>query len=418
MSLPATASDREAVSSDRSGAESGRLLARTRAMVRSWDIGMPVGVWVLTRLLFLGLTYFAVILFHGSGLFQGGHPSLVHQFLPSWGARWDTAWYTEIAQRGYDWKRAAGTSPAAFFPFYPLLIRIVVEGIHRSYPLAALLVSNLACLVALIYLWRLASWELGRSTASRSILYISIFPTAFFLFAGYTEALFLWFTVASFFHLRRGDWIAAGSYGALASATRFTGVLLIVPFLWEYGSSCNWSWRRADWGSLGLVLIPSGLLVFMLYLQLTLGSPLAFTGAQTSWQKTFTWQLWSGIVESLRQIFSVQPVASFFEAHNILNLGIGVLFLVWSVLAARRLPVAYGLYMAAFWVITLASPATAGGYPVPLVSLSRYVLVLFPVFLYAGIIGEKRMYHDSYLVLSAGLLALLTVRFVTGGWVV
>ncbi|MBV9278977.1 MAG: hypothetical protein JOZ41_02755 [Chloroflexi bacterium] len=382
----------------------------------------PLGVFVLTRLLFLLLTYFGVILY--SARFQSPHPSLLHQLLPAWN-RWDTAWYIDIARRGYAWTvPGAQTSPTAFFPLYPLLIRLGTTLTHRSDLTVALAISNLAFLGALAYLWRLTSWELDGSlkpagrAADRTILYVATFPTALFFFAGYTESLFLFLTVACFYHLRRQDWLLAGLFGALASATRVSGVLLLLPFLYEYARSRNFSVRRLDVGALGALLIPSGLLAFMVYLQRAVGDPLAFSHHQAGWQKIFTLRLWAGLLESLRQILAVQPAASFFEAHNVLNLGLGGAFLVATILVARRLPASYTLYLAAFWLLTLSSPAMADGYPVPLVSLSRYVLSLFPVFMAMGTLGAGREFHDAYLVLSVGLLALLTVQFLHGGWVV
>jgi hypothetical protein len=376
----------------------------------------PAAVFVLTRVLFLLLTYFGLILY--SVRFQSPHPSYLHALLPSWN-RWDTWWYINIAQRGYGWHQIpAGTRPTAFFPLYPLLLRAGVAVTHRSYIAVALAISNLCFLAALLYLWRLARWEFDREVAGRTVLYVSVFPTALFFFAGYTESLFLFLTVASFYHLRRQDWLLAGTFGAFASTTRVAGVLLLVPFLYEYAHRRNFAWRRVDGGILGLVLIPLGLLAFMLYLKSSVGDAFAFTHSQVGWEKVFTLQLWAGFVETVRQIVLVQPPASFFQAHNILNAGIGGLFLIWSFLAARRLPPAYTLYTLAFWLVTLSSPALANGYPVPLVSLSRYVLVLFPVFMYVAILGARQTFHDACLVLSVGLLSLLTVQFIHNGWIV
>jgi hypothetical protein len=380
-----------------------------------------LGVFLLTRVLFLALTYFAVILFNS--VLHGPHPSFLHQLLPAWQnpksqGGWDTQWYIDIAQRGYAWKKAAGTSPTAFFPLYPLLIRMGVVLTHRSYLTVALGISNLCFLGALIYLWRLAAWEIDRSTANRSILYIATFPTALFFFAGYSESLFLLLTVASFFHLRRHDWLLAGILGGMAAATRVTGILLALPFLYEYARSRNFDLRRIEVGAAWALLIPAGLAAFMLDLYLSVGDAFAFSHFQAAWQKIFTLELWAGILESARQIVQVQPAASFFEAHNVINLAVAVLFLFWTARTARRLPAAYTIYLVAFWLLTLTSPAVAGGYPVPLISLSRYVLSLFPIFMYLGIVGRNRSFHDGYLVLSVGLLSLLTVQFVNGGWVI
>ncbi|MGI8968804.1 MAG: mannosyltransferase family protein [Chloroflexota bacterium] len=404
--------ERLAAARPRSGIHRGSVQALwVQAAVRE-----PLAVWLLTRLLFVVLTYFGVILF-GSVL-HGPHPSFTHQLLPAWGTRWDTVWYIQIAQRGYNWHRPAGTSPTAFFPLYPLVIRVLVTLTHRSYALSALLIANVTFLGALLYLWRLTSWEWGREVAGRAVLYIAIFPTALFFFAGYTESLFLFFTVASFYHLRREDWLLAGVFGGLAAATRVTGILLVLPLLYEYLRSRNFSPRRLDVGLLTILLVPAGLAAFMVYLQANVGDALAFTHSQVGWQKLFTGRLWAGTLESLRQIFVVQPRASFLQAHNVFNLVLGIFCLGCSILAARRLPLAYGLYLGVFWLVTLASPALATGYPVPLVSLSRYVVILFPVFMYLGAGGRNRTIHDTYLVLSVGLLALFTVQFITGGWVV
>lgn len=398
----------------------GATETRRRWNVAVWfrrpDVLQPLAVFGLSRALFLILTYFGVVVFNS--VLHGPHPSFLHQLLPSWFHRWDTAWYVDIAQRGYDWKKPVGTSPTAFFPLYPLLIHVGHVLTRRSFNSVALATSNLAFLGALVYFWRLTAWELSREVAGRAILYIAVFPTALFFFAGYSESLFLLLTVACMYHTRREDWLLAGVFGGLAAATRVTGILLIVPLLWQYGWSCNFSPRRMRPSALALLLVPAGLAAFMVYLGRTVGDPLAFTHYQAAWQKIFTPFLWSGFLESARQILFVQPAASFFEAHNLINASIGILAVGLSVVAARRLPPAYGLYLAAFWVVTLASPAMANGYPVPLISLSRYVLTLFPIFMALGLLGHNRALNDAYLVLGTGLLALLTVQFINGGWVI
>lgn len=401
---------------------SSRSLSALRQIVTTRAILEPVSVWALTRLLMVALTYTGVILF-GNALHDPQHPSFLHALLPAWANSkshgWDTQWYTDIARRGYDWTKSVGTSPAAFFPLYPLLIRVGVVLTHRSYLGVALAISNVCFLGALSYLWRLTCWEFGPAVAGRTILYISVFPTALFFFAGYTESLFLLLSVAAFYYMRRRVWLLAGVFGALASATRVTGVLLLVPFLYEYARYSNFSWRRVGpTGLVGLALIPTGLLAFMLYLRATVGDAFAFGHYQAAWQKVFTLRLWAGTYESIRQILVVQPWASFFEAHNVINLTALALFLGTTVLAARRLPAAYSLYLAAFWCVTLTSPAIANGYPVPLISMSRYVLILFPVFMAWGLFGRHHAWHDLYLVVSTAFLAVFTVQFLVGGWII
>ncbi|HEY8685725.1 MAG TPA: mannosyltransferase family protein [Chloroflexota bacterium] len=397
-------------------------LTSVRSSLRTRAVLEPFGIWVLTRVLMVALTYTGVILF-GNALHDPQHPSFLHALLPAWAnARshgWDTQWYTDIARRGYDWSKSVGTSPTAFFPLYPLLIRLGVILTHRSYLGVALAISNLCFLGALSFLWRLTAWEFDREVAGRTILYIAVFPTALFFFAGYSESLFLLLSVASFYYLRRRDWLLAGLLGALASATRVTGILLLVPFLYEYARYSNFSWRKVDArGLIGLALVPMGLVAFMVYLRATVGDAFAFGHYQAAWQKVFTLRLWAGTVESIRQILIVQPWASFFEVHNVINLTALVLFLASTLLVARRLPAAYALYLAAFWCVTLTSPAIANGYPVPLISMSRYVVTLFPVFMVWGLVGSRGHWHDVYLILATAFLAVFTVQFLIGGWII
>jgi hypothetical protein len=393
----------------------GRLLQRQ-------DLIVPAAVWIGTRVLFVMLTYFGVIFFR-SGL-HTPHPSFLHSLLPAWQnpyshGGWDTQWYINIAQRGYAWSGPNGTKPTAFFPLFPLLIHGGIVLTNKSALLVSLTIANLSFLGALVYLWKLTSWEFNSARASRTVLYIATFPTALFFFAGYTESLFLFLTVASFFHMRRKQWILAGLFAGLAAGTRVTGVLLILPFLYEYARWHNFSVRRAlSPELLGLALAPVGLLAFMWYLSRTVGDALAFSHGQAAWQKIFTLELWSGYVETARQLLVVQPTASFDEAHNLIEGSVAVGFLILTVLAARRLPAAYTLYTVGFWLVTLSSPAMAGGYPVPFISMSRYVLSLFPVFMYLGWLGRRAALHDAYLVGGVGLLSLFTVQFIQGGWII
>lgn len=393
------------------------VASRVVAVAIDQAITDSLAVFLITRGFFILLTYFGVILFNSS--LHGPHRSFLHSLLLHWTNHWDTAWYVRIASSGYAWSNGWGIRPASFFPLFPLTIRLTAVLTHTSYIAAALTISNFAFLGALIYLRRLAAWELDAEAANRTILYIALFPTALFFSRGYTESLFLLLTVASFYYTRRRRWLLAGLLAGLASATRVTGVLLVLPLVYEYARAHGFSPRRMlGTGLLGPVLAPSGLVAFMAYLDVTLGSPLAFDRDEASWHHILTWQVWAGPLQSAREILVLQPPASYFQAHNVINLGIAVLFLVWTVFAARRLPAAYTIYTIAFWLVTLASPAMTHGYPVPLVSVARYVLVLFPTFMYIATLGSNRYFNQGYLVLSTSLLALLTLQFVNGGWVV
>src|SRR5471032_2484403 len=146
--------------------------------------------------------------------------------LAVWG-RWDAEHYIGIAEQGYH-----GTE-VAFFPLYPLLIRIV-GSVTGSHLIAGLLISNIASFFWLLFFYKLVEHQFNRQVAHRATFYISIFPTAVFFSAVYSESLFFALTVASFYYIRERKWLVAGAIGFFAALTRVEGVLLAVPFLIEW----------------------------------------------------------------------------------------------------------------------------------------------------------------------------------------
>jgi hypothetical protein len=114
-----------------------------------------------------------------------------HVLLAVWG-RWDAVHYLDIATRGYQ-----GTD-MAFFPLFPMLIRIV-GSLAGNHLIAGILVSSASFFFGLLYLYKLLEREYDRAVARRAIFYVSIFPTAVYFTAVYTESLFFMLTVASFY---------------------------------------------------------------------------------------------------------------------------------------------------------------------------------------------------------------------------
>lgn len=136
--------------------------------------------------------------------------------------RADGLWYLRIASAGYRTDDASG----AFFPLYPALARVVGLLAGGRWLLGALLVSNACVVVALVLLHRLTALELSEDAARRVVVGAVVFPTAFFLFAPCTEALFLALVLGCLLAARRGRWALAAGLAALTALARANGVLL------------------------------------------------------------------------------------------------------------------------------------------------------------------------------------------------
>jgi len=148
--------------------------------------------------------------------------------LTNWN-HWDGANYIRIAQYGYQTRL-----DVAFFPLFPLLIALIAHVLGSwSYLIVGVLLSNAALLGALLVLYQMVVDATDDRTALRTVLYLCIFPTAFYFFAPYNESLFLLLITGSFLAMRRQRWAVAGILGFLAALTRSAGLLLAVPYLYE-----------------------------------------------------------------------------------------------------------------------------------------------------------------------------------------
>jgi len=107
---------------------------------------------------------------------------------------WDGNNYIVIASQGYS---NLGEQFFAFFPLYPLLIRIVRFIFGISFPYAGILISRGSLLLAIIFFIKLSEQDFSKKIAYRSAWYMLIFPTSFFFFATYTEGLFLFINLAT-----------------------------------------------------------------------------------------------------------------------------------------------------------------------------------------------------------------------------
>ena len=372
-------------------------------------------------------------------------------------ARWDGAWYLVIAHYGYRPDLGVYTSSrTAFFPLYPLGIRSIAWlGVP---PIAAgVLLSVLALALALYGIHRLTTLELARAARSSlagervgeaarlAVMLTAFAPMAFFFSAVYSESLYLALSVGLFWSARHGRWVWVGVLGALAAATRSTGLVLILPALmiYLYGpredrvpdlALVNRSRLRPRYrlrrDLLWLGLLPVGVILYGAYLGLSGGEPLAPLHAQDVWGRHFAgpylavWDAAKAAFEGARQLLSFQRRHVYFSAgsgdpfvsagHNLMLLAFLLAAIPAIVGAVRRLPLAYGAYVIAALALPLSYPVSSE----PLMSLPRFLVVLFPLTIWlAAWLSEHPRVQRPALVLSASLMALFLAQFATWHWV-
>jgi hypothetical protein len=341
-------------------------------------------------------------------------------------ARWDAVWFLSVANYGYD---EADSPRHAFFPLYPLLARGVGElggGSPEAVLIASYLVALAAFLAALALLYRLTALELGRRVAWPALLLLCVFPGSLYFGAPYSESLFLLCSVGAFYAARTGRWAWAGAAVAAASGTRSAGILLLLPLVTIYLSQ---SGRRLRPDVLWLALAPLGLAAYAAYLWIAFGDPLSFSQVQDLWNRSFAgpfvgvWDGASAAFDGVRQLGSGSRETAYFEqaagdplriaAQNLILFGFLCFAAVAVVGVLRRLPAAYGLYVVAALALPLSYPVSAQ----PLMSLPRFLAVLFPVFMWLAAACEQRQIVERVAIASAILLGLFVTQFATWHWV-
>lgn len=342
------------------------------------------------------------------------HLGSAARLLAASGARWDAGHYLAIAQHGYD---RAYLTP--FFPLYPALIH-AVSWITRSGLAAGMLISFVAFWVGLELTWRLTNLELGPRAADATVLLLAFAPLSFFFTAIYSESLFLALSVGALYAARQHRWALAGTLTALATLTRNSGLLLLVPVALMYFLVH----RKVDRNLAWLLLPFAGLLGFLAFLTTQGYQPLAPLHEEALFGRSNAGPL-TGFVEAVQAAVGgirvtlggvppFQPhIFSFTIPFEALIL-FGVLTVSVLALAGitRRLPAPYVLYSGLTIVLCLSSPVPAQ----PLISFDRYMLTVFPLWMGAGAWLSRRKRAPVVCACAIGL-AFYSFQFSTGAWV-
>ena len=339
-------------------------------------------------------------------------------------ARWDSVWFLRIAEHGYS---AASGAASAFYPLYPLMVAGLGRTFFGHYVLAGILISLAAAFGSFLLLYRLAEERLGADGARRAVLYLAFFPFALFLQAVYSESLYLLLTLAAFLLAERGRFLAAGTITGLALLTRPTAAALL-PAL------ALLAWRERDRirALASLAVAPLLFAAYPLYLWWAEDDPWQFLHAQRIWSRHLSAAgPFGGIWDGLRAGWAgLEQLASGSHTHvywtpvqdsdpirvatiNLENLAFLVLFVVLTVIAWRRFGSPYGLFAA----LSLAIPLCVPSHRWPLLSMPRFGLTIFPLFLALAVVGRRPRVHTAIVAISSLLLGVAIVQWALWQWV-
>lgn len=311
-------------------------------------------------------------------------------------AAWDGTWYRQILRAGYD---ASPIEAVRFFPLHPWSGRVVAPLVGGRYDLALVIVANVAALAVAVLVRRLVLFERGdEGDADRSVWFVCLFPSAFVLVWGYSEALMLAGAIGALLAARSGRWWWAIPAATIAAASRPTGVLVVAALAIEALRD-----RRgrtpAEWAPRVLACAVPCLVTFGF---------LAWDATRSSeWLRPLTIQndlRGDGVDPVTRLVEGFRDLAGGERFGDGLHAPFALLFVVLLVLCARWFPASYVTYAALVLVAALSAEN--------LNSLERYGLNAFPLVLTLAIAARPPWLERSVLAISTGgFVALCTMAW-------
>jgi Gpi18-like mannosyltransferase len=318
--------------------------------------------------------------------------------------QWDSVHYLDIAKNWYV-NQGPQLNNLVFFPLYPLLIRLIT--VNTAYiNLSALAISNISSVIAGLYLYKLAKLDYDDNAAVKAVLYMFVFPTAFFMSMMYTEGLFLALAIAAFYYARAGKWWVAGLLSMFATLTRLSGLILLPALLVEYLHQKKWNLKKIELNLLWIFLAMAGFLMYLgLNFQVT-GNLFTFMDLERIyWYQSVNPLL--GLERAITSTFSRGFPVGLLDFAQLLFAGVGL-----SAVAIGfkfRLRPSYTAYTLLTWILIVSTSFWN--------SIPRYVLTMFPMFILMGFAISSRKAQYAIAALSLAVMCAFTVLFSFGNFV-
>jgi hypothetical protein len=344
----------------------------------------PLLVFAATWMLILATWYFSNLVYHQS-------VSWSQYFMYK-----DAGWFLSVAQHGYPAKLLAPGTPGpatAFYPFFPLLIRLASKAAFGHFLIGGLVVSLLAGAVSALLVWLVAARSRDRWTADRAVALYCFFPGAMTFGMMYSEPVTVSLGAAVLLALLSRRWLLAGIIGAVATSE----ASILITLVGVSGiTALHAIWTRREWRALiAPILTPLGMLTYFGYIGHRYHDYLFwFQVEQNDWHVHFDWG-----VRTADILFWLMPAAN--QYRFVFTLYFIMLFVIAIGLAlmfAARLPLPvwlYGLLIVATFTLSIANPRP------------RYVMCAFPLFIGAAAKLPRVLYWPVLVVSAAGLSLLV-----------
>ena len=363
------------------------------------DIKLVFFLFLIWRLLLFLIAYVAPLFIREFGAqFPYWEKTLVKSNLPQfvWSfGNFDGVHYLRIAQDGYVYQYTQ-----AFFPLYPILIKIASTVTFGNFLIPALVISNASFLAALLLFYKLIKKIYSGKIAFWSVIFLLAFPTSFYFGSVYTEGLFFLMVIAAFYLAHLGLIWQASVVGTFASATRLIGLFL--AFALAISSK---KFKKL----MPLLIVPIGFLLYVLYLKVEFNNPLYFLTAQSVWGQERSATTVVLLPQVLWRYLKILATTSGLPLLN-------ATFELFSALFATIILIVGAKIIKREWLIfsflAVLTPTLTGTFA----SMPRYILIAFPIYIVLAHI-KSSLLKTAILFIFAVFVAVSTILFTRGYWV-
>ena len=279
---------------------------------------------------------------------------------------------------------------------------------------AALLVSTLATFGMFYMLHRTVDKIWGNKSANLVLLVLTVFPTSFFFVSGYTESLFLLFVISCFLAVREKKWLLAGTMGCLATLTRFQGIFLTLPLLWEafefYKEKNQLNWKKNILHLTIILAIPVTFFLNSLYIHNVINAPWPWITKSNYWS-TYLKFPGTGIINNTMALF--QPADLNGRISQITDLFMLPLFIFLLLRKNPKMPVSYKLLG---WISLIPSLTMINEWDM-MTGVSRFILPIFPGFISLALFLQDKKLKPIWFTFSYLAQNFLLIYFYGWGWV-
>ncbi|MBU2760427.1 glycosyltransferase family 39 protein [Acidithiobacillus sulfurivorans] len=349
---------------------------------------------------------------------------------------WDAGWYMDIVQHGYSYNGNPNDQQnIAFFPLYPIIMKVLEQLFGLQNGVATIFPALLFGVASIYAFHALARTRLNENASLFATAAYALYPGATFFVSAYPTSIMNLLVIITFLAFNKKRYFIAAIAAGISTAGGALLVFLSATITLAYANKIIFKENKLTTSKFfQLILFAfvsfSGIIVFMLYQQISFGNALAFIDVQKAWgYKSITERIINLITLSpifgggygsfFRSILFLQPTGKSPEGSveyitNTFSI-IMAIFSTWILYKFKEyLFFIYSLLVVLGYIWFIGSVQGPS-------STFRLLYIDIPIFIAAGIYfqnSDKKVLCFLLLAFSALALLIQTAFFASGYWVI